>query len=122
MDAASAFAHIARMTGQPEPPREGFGRRLLTARLARAIATQAALGELVGASGHTVSAWEKGDAYPRVPQLVRLVGVLNVTADWLLTGDQRGLTAEQWQILRTAEPEKQKRSGRPLKLIKPSDG
>lgn len=48
--------------------------------------TQRKLGELIGATGPSVSQWESGDVSPSADYLVALAKVFGVSAHWLSTG------------------------------------
>ncbi|WP_421210681.1 LexA family protein [Aeromonas enteropelogenes] len=48
--------------------------------------TQRKLGELIGATGPSVSQWESGDVSPSADYLVALARVFGVSAHWLSTG------------------------------------
>ncbi|KAJ8740021.1 helix-turn-helix domain-containing protein [Aeromonas veronii] len=48
--------------------------------------TQRKLGELIGATGPSVSQWESGDVSPSADYLVALARVFGVDAHWLSTG------------------------------------
>jgi DNA-binding transcriptional regulator YiaG len=72
----------------------GFAARLERARIARGIVTQAELAALVGVSPDTVTKWEGGRNYPRAPELYMLTQVLDVSSDWLLFDNLRGMSPE----------------------------
>lgn len=72
----------------------GFAARLEHARTARGIATQAELAALLGVSPDTVTKWEGGRNYPRAPELYMLTQVLDVSSDWLLFDNLRGMSPE----------------------------
>ena len=72
--------------------RESFGDRVRASRerLRRGgrRLTQGDLARAVGVERNTVSRWENGSMLPRDPAVIAsLAGVLEVTADWLITGD-----------------------------------
>jgi ribosome-binding protein aMBF1 (putative translation factor) len=112
MEAAVAQTHARELGGSPRhhgpamSSRDrdllaGFARRLIQAREAAGYATQTALAEAIGLSGHhNVHRWEKGHHFPRVPELYRLARLLGVTIDWLVAGDPAGLSAETSSRLR----------------------
>jgi len=67
----------------------GFGARLRKARLAARGGVglgQVELGELLGVSQAAVSDYERGRRQPNLATLAELARLLNVAADWLLTG------------------------------------
>lgn len=55
--------------------------------------SQAKLGLQLGITPQTVSAWERGEAYPRLDTAQKLAELAGVTVDWLLSGRQNGTGA-----------------------------
>lgn len=68
-----------------------FGKRIKQLRKQHRL-TQSELGEMVGLTQQSITAWETGRTYPDVYTLIRLAVLYEVSVDWLL-----GLTE-------TAEP------------------
>ncbi len=67
--------------------REGFGKRVAWARSQKGW-TLADLGKEVGVSGTCVWNWEEGNTHPRPASLSRLAAALNISAEYLLEGDE----------------------------------
>jgi transcriptional regulator with XRE-family HTH domain len=73
---------------------QALGRRILQARLElgarqhppRTI-TQQEIGDAMGVSGASVSAWESGQKGPSRDKLLRLATILGVRAGWLVFGE-----------------------------------
>ena len=59
-----------------------FAERLMVAR-ARRLTTQAALAEMIGVSGQTISAYERNIQIPSLDIAVRIADALDVSLDWL---------------------------------------
>ena len=56
--------------------------------------TQGELAGLIGVERNTVSRWENGGMLPKDPAVVaRIASALQVTSDWLISGDQPEATA-----------------------------
>ena len=64
-----------------------FGIRLARLRKGKNL-TQAQLAELLNISNKTVSRWETGEGYPEISLLPDLADVLDVSSDYLLTGEE----------------------------------
>lgn len=62
--------------------------RLRAARAAADI-TQGDVAEALGCSPNTIANWEKDRSTPCAPDLVKLIRLYGVSADWLLTGIAR---------------------------------
>jgi transcriptional regulator with XRE-family HTH domain len=60
-----------------------LGQRIASMRGYR-LMTQDDLGALVGVTKQTISGWERGRRFPSADDLVKLCGVLNCSADYLL--------------------------------------
>ena len=63
------------------------GQRIRQARLKNGL-TQLALGESVGVSRNAVSLWESDKSRPSTSNISRIARILDVSADWLLSGDK----------------------------------
>ena len=53
--------------------------------------TQAGLAQKLNISDKTVSRWENGIGYPEITQIPKIASILGVTADYLLTGERKGI-------------------------------
>jgi len=67
---------------------ETIGKRIREARLAREL-SQEQLGEQLGVSFQAVSSWETGKFIPDADHLSALAGVLDISLDSLLAGEER---------------------------------
>ena len=60
-----------------------FGKRIKQLRKQHRL-TQSELGEMVGLTQQSITAWETGRTYPDVYTLIRLAMLYEVSVDWLL--------------------------------------
>lgn len=68
-----------------DPAKVAFGARLRTIREQKSL-TQAQLGAMIGLSENAIVQYETGRASPRKERIQRLTEVLQVSANYLLTG------------------------------------
>lgn len=87
---------------EPSIMLEGYAERVYRARVAAGYKTQRELATALGVSHHAVSVWEKGRNFAHAPDLAALARVLDVTIDWLVTGDTRGLPVSTLKRLNNA--------------------
>lgn len=82
-----------------------FGSRIKQLRRLHRL-TQSELGEMVGLTQQSITAWETGRSYPDVYTLIRLAEKYQVSVDWLLGLSE---TAEPSRLVlrRTAEGQQQ---------------
>lgn len=81
-----------------------FGERLKTVRKSKRL-TQLDLSKQLAVSKGTVSAYEQGLSYPSLETFIKICGILDTSADYLLGGSDNppfkmaGLTGEQVQSI-----------------------
>lgn len=78
----------------PTEHKKQFGRRLRTARLAKGYATVRDASKHLELEENTVSSWERGERRPDIWHLILIKSTYNVTLDWLIAGDDSGLSLE----------------------------
>lgn len=64
-----------------------IGTRILTARK-KTPYLQKVLGDIVGCGKQAICSYEKGVAYPNPETLAKIASALNVSLDWLITGEE----------------------------------
>lgn len=84
----------------------GFGERLAETRKLLGM-TQSDLGQGLGTDGadvgkQVVYGWEKNQHYPRVDQLILICRKLNISADYLLFGDEPPAPSKRVEEVRQA--------------------
>ena len=77
-----------------------LGRRIRRRREARKL-RQADVSDALQVSFQAVSKWERGENAPDIALLPRLARMLDVTVDWLLSGDEAGLDTIEATVLCT---------------------
>jgi len=70
----------------PSPRAIAFGRRLAEAR-EKTECSQAEFARMLGVTSGLIGQYEVGLTTPRANKLSKIAGLLNVTVEWLLTGD-----------------------------------
>lgn len=93
-EARCHFAIMKRTTERAADMQLSFAKRVANARIAAGFATQQALGEALGMHHSSVSNWERGLQWSSPPDLYRMAKILGVTTDWLIAGDDGGLTMD----------------------------
>jgi len=62
--------------------------------------TQAQLSDKIGLRRATISDWKKNGNYPSADDAVKIAKILDVSTDWLITGeDPQGLTEEERRLV-----------------------
>lgn len=80
-----------------------FGQRLRLARNARGYDTASDFARVAEFKIHTYAKWEQGITKPRATaDLVKICTLLDVSSDWLITGNERGLSVDMVQRLKKA--------------------
>ena len=79
-----------------------FATRVRLARLVAGYRSQRELAQVLGVHHSAVSNWERGLQFAKVTDLYALAKVLGVTTDWLLAGDEAGLTVDRRRLLARA--------------------
>ena len=84
---------------------EQFGLRLSAARIAAGYKTRKALADEIDVDQNTYTPWERGRSYPSAKTLLDIRKILHVSLDWLMAGDERGLSVDVYRKIEAAMPE-----------------
>lgn len=76
-----------------------FGTRMQHFREALGHATRASFARFIDVDQNAYSAWERGERFPEVANLLKLKEVTGVTSDYLLFGDASGLPMDLRRVL-----------------------
>lgn len=93
-------AFYSRVMNEKKNDYKAFGRRLRLARKVMGWRTTRAFAETLGELETTVSMWERGERLPRHDRLLAIKDATRASLDWLLTGDEAGLSVEMLHRLR----------------------
>ena len=80
------------------PEAATFGDRLAAARESAGM-TQSALAKRLGVKLKSLQGWEQDLSEPRANKLSTLAGLLNVTMQWLMSGEGDGLTQPEEEAI-----------------------
>jgi transcriptional regulator with XRE-family HTH domain len=80
-----------------------FAARVRLARLVAGYTSQRELAEVLAVHHSAVSNWERGLQFAKVTDLYALAKALGVTIDWLVAGDEAGLTVDRRRLLARAD-------------------